>query len=103
MIITRRMETGFADEEVPAVFQPCEHVAGEHLDLVVTQVHEKPIGENDVEFLVGRQLQFGDIGTQKVHVSVMTVPLSVLLNVIGHEIDCCQVFGVFCQVISEPP
>jgi hypothetical protein len=97
------MEAGFADEKVPAVFEPREHVACENFDFLVTQVHEKPIGENDVEFLIGGEVQLGYVGTQKIHVSVMSVALTILLHIISHKIDRRQVFGVLCQVIREPP
>jgi hypothetical protein len=100
---TGRMEARFADEKVSAVFEPGEHVAGEDFDFLVAQVHEKPIGEDDVEFLLGRELQLGDIGTQKVHVSVVAVALAILLHVIGHEIDRRQVFGVLRQMFRKPP
>ena len=97
------METGFADEKISTVFEPREHVAREDFDFIVAQVHEKPIGENDVEFLIGGELQLGHVGTQEIHVSVVSIALAILLHVIGHEIDRRQMFGILCQMIGKPP
>lgn len=102
-IFTGWMETGFADEKESAVFEPREHVAREDFDFIVAQVHEKPIGENDVEFLIGGELQLGHVGTQEIHVSVVSIALAILLHVIGHEIDRRQMFGILCQMIGKPP
>ena len=97
------METGFADEKVSTVFEPREHVAREDFDFIVAQVHEKPIGENDVEFLIGGELQLGHVGTQEIHVSVVSIALAILLHIIGHEINRRQMFGILCQMIGKPP
>ena len=97
------MEARFADEKVSAFFEPKEHVAGEYFDFIVAQVHEKPIGENDVEFLVDRELQLGYVGTQEVHVSVVSMALAILLHIISHKIDLRQVFSVLRQVFRKPP
>lgn len=97
------MEARFANEEEAAIVQPGKHAASEWFDLVVAQVHQKPIGEDDVELLVGRKIELRHIGAHEVHVTVMTVALTILLHVIGHEIHCCQLFCMLCQIIGEPP
>lgn len=97
------MEARFADEEVSAVFEPSEHFASQRFDFVVAQIHQKPVREDDVEFLVAGQLQLRHVGSQKIHVSVMPVAPAVLLHVVGHKVDCRQIFGVLRQMVRKSP
>lgn len=50
------MEARFTDEEEAAIFEPGEHPPRERLDLLVAEVHQQPVGEDDVVLPFGGQL-----------------------------------------------
>ena len=88
------MEAGLADKEVTAVFEPREHGTRERADLVIRQVHEEPIGEDDVEFvsvlcrhIAFSQFQLGHIGLNEIDVRMVAVALTVALHVVSDKVD----------------
>ncbi len=46
------MEARLADEEEAVVFEPGEHALRQSAHLVVSQVHQQPVGEDDVVFVL---------------------------------------------------
>ena len=96
------MEAGLSDKQVAAILEPGQHPAGKAADFVVAEIHEEPIGKDDVVF-VGRQFQFRHVRTYKVHVSVMTVALLVPANIVGHKVHRRELLDMPGQVLREPP
>ena len=96
------METRLSDEEDSALFEPAEHPHRQRSDFVVVEVHEQPVGEDDV-ILVAFKFQFRHIRLQEANVLVVSVALPIPLHVTLHEVDGRQVRRRFGQVIRESP
>ncbi len=96
------METRLSDEENSAIFEPAEHPHGQRSDFFVVEIHEQPVGEDDV-ILVGFKFQFRHIRLQEANVLVVSVALPIPLHVTLHEVDRRQVRRRFGQIIRESP
>lgn len=96
------MEAGLSDEQEASVLEPGEHPASQAADLIVAEVHEEPVGKDDV-VLVGRQFQLGHIRSDKVHMSVVPIPLLVPVHVIRHKVHGREMFHVIGQVSRKSP
>ena len=96
------MEAALPDEEVAIVFEPAEHLTRQSSHFIVTEVHQQPVGEDDVILTAG-QLQFSHVGLQKLDMGVMTIALAVAIDVVLHEINRRQTTCQRSQVIRKPP
>ena len=96
------MEAALSDEEEPAIFEPGEHLACQSGHFVITEIHQQPVGEDDV-ILASGQLQFGDVGLQKLDVLVMAVTFTIAVDVALHEIYRRQTTCQRNQMIRKPP
>ena len=86
LLVARLPEARLAEKDDAAGHDPRESTGGEAGDLLVAQVHEQPVGEQDVDGTRG-ELQLGGVPDGKRGVAEVAVDALVLRDEVGHKVD----------------